>query len=252
RSRQSKREINERIDDPLAGKLVAHQHPRGKQSQHAVDGSRNQRGADAQAIGSQGARASDRFPEMAPARAKSLQESRPERDQNDQAQVENRKAHRKAKSWKNAVLMEGSTHRVPPKLLLLIDLIEDTAVIEVRLLDLAPTAEDFVHREQLDLGEVFSVLLFDLNQTRAIKVLGGNFLACRTIEVFQISLRESAGSALIGYFVNYRVRRLGKNTDRRNGDLELVRAKLLKCEKRLVLPRDQHVANVAFYKRGCG
>jgi len=118
-------------------------------------------------------------------------------------------------------------------------------------LDLAPTAEDFIHREQLDLGEVFSVLLFDLNQTRAIKVLGGNFLACRTIEVFQIRLRESAGSALIGYFVNYRDRRLGKNTDRRNGDLELVRAKLLKCEKRLVLPRDQHVANVAFYKRGC-
>src|SRR5258705_887962 len=79
----------------------------------------------------------------------------------------------------------------------LINLIEDAAVIEVRLLDLAPAAEDFVDREEFDLSEVFAVLLCDLHQTWTIKVLGRNLLAFRRVEIFQIRLRHRSGSVLI-------------------------------------------------------
>ena len=48
----------------------------------------------------------------------------------------------------------------------LINLIEDAAVIEVRFLDLAPAAEDFVDGEEFYLSKVFAVLLCDLRTKR--------------------------------------------------------------------------------------
>ena len=80
-------------------------------------------------------------------------------------------------------------------LLQLINLIEDAAVIEMRLLDLTPAAEDFVDGEEFDLSEIFAVLFGDLDQTWTIKVLGRNLLPFRRVEIFQIRLRERASAA---------------------------------------------------------
>ena len=88
------------------------------------------------------------------------------------------------------------------------------------------------------------------DQTWPIKILGRNLLAFRRVEIFQISLRERASAALVDYFVDHRDRRLGKNADRRNGDLKFVGTELFEREKRFVLPRDQHVTYVAFDKGG--
>src|SRR6266576_1701058 len=98
-------------------------------------------------------------------------------------------------------------------LLQLINLIEDAAVIEMRLLDLAPATENFVHGEEFNLSEIFSVLLGDLDQTRAIKILGRDLLTFWRVEIFQIRLRHRACSVLINDFVDHRDRRLGNNAD---------------------------------------
>jgi hypothetical protein len=82
---RGEREIHQGIDDPFTRKLVADQYPRGEQAQNAVDACRDQRSADAQSIGRQGARSRDRFPELSPAHSECLQEYRAQWNQHDQA-----------------------------------------------------------------------------------------------------------------------------------------------------------------------
>src|SRR5690606_33042709 len=48
---QSEGEVDQRVDDLLSGKFIAHQHPGNKQPEEGVDGGRNSSRTKAQAIG---------------------------------------------------------------------------------------------------------------------------------------------------------------------------------------------------------
>ena len=63
---QREREIDQGIDDALARKVVAHQHPRDEQAEDRVDARRDERGAEAQPVGRHRARARDGRPELVP------------------------------------------------------------------------------------------------------------------------------------------------------------------------------------------
>lgn len=53
-----------------------------------------------------------------------------------------------------------------------------------------------------------------------------------------------------GEIIHDRHRGLGQNADRRHHDLELVRAKFLEREERLVFPADEHIADFPLKERG--
>ncbi len=56
RGRQRERQIDQRVDDPLGRKGVAHQHPGDQQSEHGVDQGGGEGGAEAQPVRGQRAR----------------------------------------------------------------------------------------------------------------------------------------------------------------------------------------------------
>ena len=68
----------------------------------------------------------------------------------------------------------------------MIELIEDTAVVEVNLLRLLPAAEHLVDGEEIHLGELPDVLGRDLGIARPVVVLAGEILAFLAVEILQI------------------------------------------------------------------
>ena len=98
RGRQRERQIDQRVDEPLAGKAVAHQHPGDEQAEDRVDQRGDQRRAESQAVRGQHARRRSPCPERGPGQREGLEERRRQRDQHDQAQVQQREAQREAEA----------------------------------------------------------------------------------------------------------------------------------------------------------
>ena len=69
------------------------------------------------------------------------------------------------------------------------------------------------------------------------------------IEVIEVSFRDGLGAFLLRHLVHDRDRRLGQNAEGRDDDLELVPAKLLEGEERLVFPRQEDIAHAALRER---
>ena len=69
-------------------------------------------------------------------------------------------------------------------------------------LGVLPAAEDFIDGEEVDFGECGGVPLGDGIEAGAEEMLGGDLLAFRGIEVFQIGLGDSAGAAFVDCFVH--------------------------------------------------
>src|ERR1043165_1909830 len=92
-----------------------------------------------------------------------------------------------------------------------LELIEDAAIGEVRLLRLLPTAENFVDGEQVQLRKVRRVFLRDGFKAWAVVVLRGDFLSLRRVKEFEVSLRHSLGTAFGGNFLHERDWRLGED-----------------------------------------
>src|ERR1017187_6531760 len=74
----------------------------------------------------------------------------------------------------------------------LINLVEDAAIGEVRLLRLLPAAEQLIHREQADLRELRFVLLRHRFQARTVEMLRGDFLPLRRVQIMQVFLGGAA------------------------------------------------------------
>src|SRR5438045_114400 len=123
----------------------------------------------------------------------------------------------------------------------LIDFVEEAALVEVGILGLLPAAKDFVDGEEVELGKHSAVLGGGFLATRAVKTPAGDVLAFVGIEIFQIGFGDRLVAALAGYFIDDGHGWFGENTHRRNYDFKFVGTEFLDCEKRLVLPADQHV-----------
>ena len=59
RGRQGERQVDERVEEPLARKLVAHQDPSDERPEHEVNRSRDERRAEAEAVRGDGTRRGD-------------------------------------------------------------------------------------------------------------------------------------------------------------------------------------------------
>src|SRR5882757_1285760 len=131
----------------------------------------------------------------------------------------------------------------------LVDLVENSAFAEVVLLRLGPTTENVVDGEKFNLRERFFVLLRDLRIARAIGIARGNFLTLFGIPILQVGFGDGTGAFFIGNLVDDGERRFREDRQRRRHDLEFVLAEFALRQKRLVLPRQQHVANAALDER---
>src|SRR2546425_13296116 len=79
----------------------------------------------------------------------------------------------------------------------LTDLVEDTAVVEVRFLSLLPAAKQFVDGEQFYFRELARKFLGHRFESRAIEVSRHNFLPGFTIEICEIRLGCGLRAALL-------------------------------------------------------
>ena len=75
----------------------------------------------------------------------------------------------------------------------MLNLIENSAAIEMGLLGFLPTAEHFINREKIHLREHAGVLFGDRFQPWAEKMPGREFLPFGSIEIFQVFLSDVAG-----------------------------------------------------------
>src|SRR5690348_3890453 len=115
----------------------------------------------------------------------------------------------------------------------------------MRGLRLLPAAEGSIDGDQLHLGKLLGILGRDRFEPRPIEMAGGNLLALRGIQEFEIGLRDLLRAVLRDKLVYHRDRRLGQNAERGRYDLDLVGTELLHTEERFVLPGDQHIADAA-------
>src|SRR5579883_2195050 len=68
----------------------------------------------------------------------------------------------------------------------LVNLIEDPALGEMHRLNLCPSAEFFVHGEELQRGKLGRMLGGDIRRARAVMPLCGDLLPLRAVQIFQI------------------------------------------------------------------
>ncbi len=121
------------------------------------------------------------------------------------------------------------------------------------LVRLGPTAELLVDRDELQLREAGDVgRIRRLRLEGPVEVPGDDLLRLRRVEELQIGLGNGAGAALVDHLVDHRHRRLGENGERGRDDVELVGAEFLHRQIGLVLPGDQHVAEIALDEGGGG
>ncbi len=106
RGRQRERQVDQRVDQPAARELVAHERPGDDEAEERIDDRGEQRGAEAQAIGSDRARIQQDLLELGEARRAALDDQRREREQHDRAQEERGEAERKPEPGQDARLPE--------------------------------------------------------------------------------------------------------------------------------------------------
>src|SRR6516164_7877240 len=111
-------------------------------------------------------------------------------------------------------------------LLVPVNLIECTAVVEVRLLRLLPAAKHRVHGEQLKLWKIRTG--FGRSREPWAEVMPRDyFLPLPAVEIFQIRFGHCAGAVPVCHFVDQGDGRFRQNTGRRIDDLEPVVAELV-------------------------
>src|SRR6478672_3467571 len=119
----------------------------------------------------------------------------------------------------------------------LVDLVKNAAVSEVGALRFFPSAEDFIHTEELDLRKIRFVFREGRTQARAVKIAPGDVLALRRPEPFEVRLRDLPRAVLLHNLIHECDRRLGKNADRWRDDLKIGRSELLLDEISFIFPR---------------
>ena len=168
RGRQRKGDIDDGVEQPPAGKAVAHQRPDDDHPHHEID----QAAANARPNEIFSALSVRRLVMMpqncSKAELERLEEQAGQRNQDDNGEPCQGQSHGETKPRQGAPPFRPSAHNVPDLLRLarsgsvLVDLVENAALGEMFLLRLGPTAENVVDGEQFNLGERFLVLLRDL------------------------------------------------------------------------------------------
>jgi len=80
RGRQRERQIDDRVDEPLQRKRVAHEHPRDEKAEHGVDQRAAECGRERQPVRREHARRRDGGDELVPRQRRGLQERGGERN----------------------------------------------------------------------------------------------------------------------------------------------------------------------------
>jgi hypothetical protein len=86
------------VQDFLAGKPIAHQHPGDDETENGIDGRRQERHAEGQTQAGQHPGRGNRRPETIKTQAERPEHKRQKRDQHDPGQIEKREAQRQAKA----------------------------------------------------------------------------------------------------------------------------------------------------------
>lgn len=92
-----------------------------------------------------------------------------------------------------------------------VDLVENATIREMHLLRIAPATERLVDGDQASLDELSGIPGGNLRLLRAIEVFGGQFLAFRRVQVFEVGLGDLARTPLVNPLVDHRDRRFGQN-----------------------------------------
>ena len=108
--RQGERQIDQGVDESLAGDRVANERPGDHQAEHGVDRRGDERRAERQLVRGDDARVPRGLPEAAPAHRRALDHERAERQQHDEAQVEHRVAHRQAEAGQDTSFCSCEGH----------------------------------------------------------------------------------------------------------------------------------------------
>src|SRR5882724_10860496 len=102
-----------------------------------------------------------------------------------------------------------------------LDLVENSTLVEMRLLGVLPAPEHFVDCEQCHLGKLLLEFFGDCFEPRTIIMFGGDLLSFGCIEKFQIFLRHGGGAMAVNHFVHPGNGRLGEDTDAWINNLEI-------------------------------
>src|SRR6266478_8358663 len=95
----------------------------------------------------------------------------------------------------------------------LVDLVEHSAVVEVRLLDGAPVARNIGEAEEPDVGECAGMLGQDGGVVRPVEMLDADLLPLLGVEKMQIRLGHRSGAVLVDVLVDKAHRGLGQNAE---------------------------------------
>ncbi len=176
------------------GKAVAHQHPGDDQAEDGVDqraaraprrrtGGRR-RGRAARSTAAQNERPAEATPPCSASAASGSSTT--------SAEVEEREAERQPEAGQTLVALCRQPSSATGSLPRLVDLVEDAAVGEVRLLGLRPAAEDLVDREQLQpAGTRTGALASACWRARPVVVLRGDRLALGRVEELEVGLGDA-------------------------------------------------------------
>src|SRR5512132_1828190 len=115
RGRERKGQVDDGVDQPLAGKRVAHQHPGDDQPDEGVDRRRDQGSAEAEPVRGQRTRGKRRRHEAVQSHARRLDDESRERHEHDDAEVEQRQTNRQPEAGHDALLAQRTGRPVGPR-----------------------------------------------------------------------------------------------------------------------------------------
>src|ERR1019366_98258 len=130
--------------------------------------------------------------------------------------------------------------------------VEGSAILEMTLLGLLPSAKKFIDGEELEGGEAVRVFGERLRRARPVVVPGPDLLPFFRVQKLQVGLGGFGCTMPGGHFVPHRDRRLRQNADRRRDHFELVFAQFVERQEGFILPGEQHVPNASLSKSGGG
>src|SRR5579862_3244001 len=208
RSWQRERQIYHHVDQRFAGKLVAHEAPRHDETEYRVDQRASNRRAEAQLVSRDCPRTRDGGPELRPGQREGLEEDGRDWNQHDDSEVGERKAERQPESRQHIFTSRFRRHPLTSRL---IDLVEYAAVTKKLWLRLFPSAEIGINREQRQARELVRILGGDGLVLRTEKILGDDFLSCRSVQKFQVRSRYVCCAVTTVNFIDPRDRRFCPN-----------------------------------------
>src|SRR5262245_57397230 len=97
--------------------------------------------------------------------------------------------------WSINIILTATNRLMDSLTIRLLELVENTALVEMRFLRLLPAAENFIDGEQFQFRKSVGVFVSDRLKPRTIIIFCGHFLAFGRVEIFQIRSGNGFGAA---------------------------------------------------------